>query len=275
MKKVVSFIICLFLVFLTGCQKEVKATDYVAVLDQASSDSGLVVFLDENMKVIKEIKCVYPNTVNAYQSYIYISSDNIHYQSFDFVKQEKMDDIVASGQLVGYKDGVSVIVGNDSVCFIKNEKELACNYNEVNGFYLDDKYFYRVDRSSYISTYEIKTGDFVTNTTIRGGSIIGFTEIESNTYVVNNEGLTLLEDGKASMTYLYPVVIDEIISVRGNHLYCYLNDELVVYKMSFNKYQLVLTDELEEKYYQDTNLDKLFKSYLDKGYDIVYFQAID
>ncbi len=273
-KVYIILLIVLFL-FSFGCQKEDKYSKYVriAVLSNEETNDSKILFLDSDHKTVYELKTEYVDNAIHIEDKLYLGKDENKYQTIDCIEIKFLEDIyIEKGILLHYSENGSYVIYVDGKCQVFNKDG---HKKDLEGYLLTslacNEYFYLIDYSNYLYCYSVNDYTLLSKTQLFNSEYIGLTEVDEKCYIVSSRGFTLILDGKASETFVYPNDFNELLAVYRDKIMVRENNELMVYRVYFDEHKMKLEPIYEEIYYANINFNEYFKEYYDLGYKVVFY----
>ncbi len=276
MKKIVYIILLVFLfIFSCGCQKEDKYSKYVriAVLANEEKNVSKILFINTDHEVVYELETEYVDEVVHIDDRLYVGKDKNNYQTINCVTIEFSKEIyVEKGVLLHYSENGSYVIYLDGKC---NVIDKDGNRRQLEGYLLTylvcNEFFYVIDYSNYLYCYSVNDYQLKSKTQLFNSEFFSLTEVAEKCYIVSNKGFTLVKEGKASDTYVYPNDFNEILNVYRDLIMVKENNEQMVYRVYFDEHKMLLEPVYEEIYYQNIDFNEIFEEYYDLGYKVVYY----
>jgi len=261
--------VLIFLFLLTGCTKK-EQPSAIAILSFEEEDRGIILCLNNDYKVIDEIDCIYPYVYYFAGNDIYISNDEENYQGYSLQSRKKTKELKGiTGEILYYQNDNSYITyfGGGTCSFVDGQEN--CVQKIPFAYRAFDSYFYLIDETYHVNVYDLKKLECINKYACSPSGFVDFTVIDSNLYLVTNDGVSKITKDKIELTYYYSEPFDEVVSCKNNRISVYENNEVVIYQLSFAGYAMNMKLELEEAYYKEYDLDVLFADYFEKGFEFV------
>ena len=276
MKKRVYILLILFLFMLFfGCLKEDKYSKYdrIAILSNADTNDSKILFMDNDHQVIYQLESEYVDEIVYIDDKLYIGKDKNNYQTIDCFNIEFLEDIyVKEGILLYYSENGNYVVDLAGKCNIIDTKG---NKRELEGYLLtylvSDDFFYMVDYSNYLYCYSLNEYSLISKSQLFNSEYISLTEVDNKCYIVSNKGFTLIQDGKATETYVYPYDFTRLLNVKKDMIIVNEKNEQMVYRVSFDEYKMILEPIYDEVYYKNIIFNEIFEDYYKLGYEVKYY----
>ncbi|HQB33050.1 MAG TPA: hypothetical protein PLI19_06925, partial [Erysipelotrichaceae bacterium] len=252
-KKIYVLLLVTLIVFSFGCQKEDKYSKYtrIAILSNEETNNSKILFMDDEHTVIYELESEYVDEVVYFNDKLFIGNDKNNYQTIDCINIAFSEDIyVKEGRLLYYLENGSYAVYLDGKC---NVFDAGGNKKELEGYLLNylvtRDYFYMVDYSNYLYCYSISDFSLLSKNQLFNSEYISLTEVEGKSYIVSSKGFTLIDQGKATETYVYPYDFNDVLNVKKDIIVVRENNEQVIYRVSFDEHRMKLEPIYDEIYY--------------------------
>lgn len=275
MKKV----ICVFLVvfsLLAGCQKKVETpVRRVVLLSLEEKNSGLALFYDEDFNLLYEKETVFPYRHYYDDTMVYLSDDGKNYVSIEYQsgKEGEKRTNIRHDIAILYRDSYFADT-NGGFCKFETDGSEVCVEGFISCYSYDDQYVYLINNSNTLIVCDIERFQEVNRIQLENSEFLAFTQIDGKTYIANDYGLTLLQEGQIQNTYVYPNDFQELKNINGRMIFFEEKQESVVYLISFDRYRMILTPYYNEEYYRKIDFDVEFKDYFEAGYQIVDFHEL-
>lgn len=274
-KRLYIVLLVVLILFSFGCQKEDKYSKYIriAVLSNEEADVSKILFLNADHQVVYELETEFVDEVVHIDDRLYIGKDKNNYQTIDCIAIEFLDDIhVEKGILLHYSENGSYVIYLDGKC---NVIDKAGTRRQLEGYLLNylvcNDLFYMIDYSNYLYCYSVNDYELKSKTQLFNSEFISLTEVDDRCYIVSSRGFTLIEDGEAKETFVYPYDFNEVLSVYRDKIVVKENNEQMVYRVFFDEHKMKLEPIYDEIYYTNIKFNEIFKECYDLGYKVVYY----
>ena len=272
MKKSLLIVILSLLLVLIGCQKKID-TKRIAVVSNQKENK--VLLLDNNNRVLAQ-KLIDGNYRFLLQNrLLFYSADGKEYKSFSI---DDLSDSISLNNVFGYLlhviDSNSFVTYQDGKAIYVKADQQKMLEGYLSTYIADDNYFYMLDYSNYLYIYNLADFSLVTKQRVNNSNYLNFVKIDNKVYLANDYGYSLIEPTGCSSTYYYPNDFNQIDNCYGDLLFVVENKEEVVYRVSFEKNQMVLKEELDELYYTSLDFKDIFKDYYEESYQVIYYLEV-
>ncbi len=261
--------VLLMILLLAGCAGREKPA-FVAVLEKPEEDKAVVAFADAAGKMNFSREIEIPVEVYFGDGGIYFSTDYQNYDSVSYKTYDKGDRIENARGFLLYHDADTITAFfNDSAMMFVRNGELVREYD-----WSGAEFFKALEGKLYVAglntlrVFDLDSCELLAEQQIVQSSFYGLCEIENKTYLVLDTGYMDVQEG---VTYLYPRVFDGIISCHGNVLTVAEKEEINLYYVSFDSRSMILEDDFDDQI-GEIVFDDMFGEYIEKGYEVVYFQ---
>ncbi len=275
MKRLIVLLVLLFL--LAGCEK--KETYSVAVMERSSRDDGVVVFLDADGEVLSDKAIGYPYEVYFGPDAVYYTATGGDYQSLRYRDRSKGDELKnIRGTIVFHSEEKGTFEYVDSCLYMYDGKGQQINHFEIDDiedYYASDDRIFLWNSSNDLYCFSTVTGDLLYMMRSASQGFITIGKVNGVCYLVDERGYTLLGEEGVGYTYVYPMAIEEVIGTYREYLSVNENGEMAVYKVSFDKYAMILTPEYDEKYWEDMDFEKMYPKYYEQGYEVMAYWEVE
>ncbi|MBR0137676.1 MAG: hypothetical protein IJM15_04635 [Erysipelotrichaceae bacterium] len=270
MKKRILIALMLISLLLYGCTEK-KPAVAVGVLGKEEEDKACLVFIDEDNNPVKSIEIKYPASVFFDAKRVYYCLDEVNFESIrisDFKKDISVNNV--GGYLMCVNDDGSFFVQGEQLEFVKGDTRTAYDYT-IMFSRKDDKCFYIITMDGELVSFDLESGKQLEMYTLYSYGYMNLAYFDDTVYLVSEVGYNPLKDGKMTTTYIYQEDIGEIRGVFDRYLSTMQDDGNVVYRVSFDRYSIILEMMYDNYYYRDYDFGKIFSEYYDKGYSIVNY----
>ena len=252
-----------------------KSIKKIAVFERAEDDSGLIAFLDEDDNTLQTLKIPYPIMTLYNDHSVYYSYDGEKYEGYNFItkKASKVIENVEEYPLSMSDDGGYVAYSDGVVYFhCPDGSESSSKIYLSDGGVTHKDLYCLIDSSNNLCVYDIKNNyNLLYKERLSSAEYLFLVVVNDEIYVVDDYGFTRVQKEGISMTYTYQVGFTSIYNVVLDHIFLEVDGDVVAYKIDFDKYHLILTEDKDESLYQDVDFDQLFADYYQQGYELYDF----
>jgi len=280
MRKLKCILLSLFVIlFIFGCtkqQQENKEVKRVVTFAKADTNSGLILFYDEDFNLLFTKECEYPYMLFYDDDAIYVSEDGENYSSFLYANGKE------GRKLTNIKNPIDILYDDSyftyqegGFCKIYMDGGESCKTDYVSALYKNENYIYYIDSSNMLHICDGESFEEISSGYVESSEFLSFTKVDGKVYIANDYGFTLIDGTEIGSTYVYPNDFTELNNVNGKMIFFEENGESAVYLVSFDKYKMILTPYYNEEYYRNIDFDKEYQDYFDQGYEIVDFYELE
>lgn len=245
----------------------------VAVLGKADSDEALIVFLDKDDKVYKEIKIDYPEEVDFCEDNLFYTADERNYYSYSY-KNFRRTQIASdySGYVLYYQTGGVVFCYEDDSIVIYDKdfrKVTDLEIADIDGSRGVNGMYFVWDISGNVKGFDATDGSLRFFDNLMTNGYLNTVGIDDKTYFITNSGYTLFENNAFSQTYVYPRDVSDILGAEGRYIECVSDGRETVYRISFDSHRMIMEEMTEAHYYDEVDFEKFLSDYFARGYEVL------
>ncbi len=271
MKRLSILAVLLALLVMSGCQSEREST-YLAII--AENDGGSrIVYYDRDLRQLASFREGEANQVVESGDAVYLSADGRSWQGYLISSTAKAQTLKnVEGMLIHVpKEGWQLCQNGEDVQLYRDGTLKAQWHGSAELTGSQGNWLYFIDSSLNLQAYDLESEQQASSQPLRQEDYLGFMEADGRYCLVSRSGISVLQQGKLGMTYVYPVRFDRLENCFGGRIFVYEGEELAVYRISFSSHAMEAELELDERYYREINIDRLMAEQLKEGESLVYF----